>query len=212
MIKSDYDKFRNSVVNGCAEIIFDEDYIQFFLSKNNMNYMDDDTVNYFKTKDYSNSIIFKILFTKSLNINYGNKIDKDLLKRMLEIVVSNDKMAVSTLMAYTCLETIDEKINLKIFENRFDVLSYFVENQFCFDTNKINFFIDDYLLLKQFPNLFCVQNNNEELFKSKSEISNIINQINQLTNINNNNFEDACIIYENKLLDKPVKKMQFIKI
>lgn len=148
MTRSDYEKFKNSVIDGCLENIFDENYVDYFLLKNDLNYVDADAITYFKNKNYSNSRIFKILFAKSLNMNYSSILNEDLLQSMVDIAISNDKIAVSTLMAYTCFEKIDSQLNIEIFKNRFSILSYLVENQICNNQNKINLPVSNYLVLK----------------------------------------------------------------
>ena len=89
--------------------------------------MDEESIKYFKYKNYSNSGMFKILFSNSLRKKYLGKINNELLNIITNLAKSDNKIDVSTMMAYTCFENIDNTVEISEFENKFNVLKYFVK-------------------------------------------------------------------------------------
>lgn len=207
MDKNRYIMLKNNMIDGCTEFIFNKKYITDFFSITGINNIDEDTVKYFRYKNYSNSKIFRILFTKSLNIKYSD-IDRNLLNNITNIAISNNKLDVSTLMAYVCFEQINNRTDKKEFENKFNTIKLFVENELINEPkNKKNINIDDYLLLKKYPDIFCDKINEKLYFKPESKIKNIINEINDFMNENNTTFSEACEFYNSKNYNKVYKKM-----
>lgn len=206
------DSLKKSIVKGCNKFIFDPKYVSKFFEINYID-LDEDSVNFFKNKTYSDSHIFQIVFSNYLTKNYSN-INSDLLIILKDLATCDDKTYVATLIAYTCLEPIDKNLNVETFVNKFSAMKYFLENQFSTEKNKPQLNIKNYCDLANHKNLFYI---NDELFKSREEISAIIEDINQYTpiietidqetNTKYNNFNEACINYENVVLNSNHKKM-----
>lgn len=204
MEKKDFNNYRNSVIEGCIENIFDEDYIYYFLKINEMNFIDEDSIKYFKYKNYSNSGMFKILFSNSLRKKYLGKINNELLNIITNLAKSDNKIDVSTMMAYTCFENIDNTVEISEFENKFNVLKYFVKKNL--QKNEFNISIDNYAILKKYSNIFCMKDNHK-YFKPISEIDTIISEMNNFISIEENTFEEACELYSCLSFNKIYKKM-----
>lgn len=92
-------------------------------------------------------------------------------------------------------------------------MKYFLENQFSTEINKPQLNIKNYYDLANHKNLFYIN----DKFKSREEIAAIIEEINQYTpiietidqktQIKSNNFDKACIDYENVAFNSNHKKM-----
>lgn len=202
---------KKSIVQGCNEFILDPSYIAEFFDINHIE-LDEDSVNFFKNKDYSDSRNFQIVFSNYLTKNYNN-INSDLLIIIKNLATCDDKNDVATLIAYTCLEPINENLSIEKFVNKFSAMKYFLENQFSTEINKPQLNIKNYYDLANHKNLFYI---NDKL-KSREEIAAIIEEINQYTpiietidqktQIKSNNFDKACIDYENVAFNSNHKKM-----
>lgn len=113
-------------------------------------------------------------------------------------------MLVSTMMAYTCLESISNNLNVETFINKFGAMQYFVENYFNESATKPKLIIENYYDLFNHKTLFCL---NDETLRSKEEIADIIEKMHNQVPINFDNFNSVCVAYENFIDIDKIKKM-----
>ncbi len=212
----DRTKFEKDIFFGYIEYFNDIKYYKFLNANNLLNY-DDDSINSFKNRGYSNSKKFRMVLSKNFKSKYIEKINNDLLTTMASIInpkefnesdtklIIDDKISLVALIGFIYFEPISSDLNLDEFENKFSILKYLAEQQFSSNKNNLNLSIDDYRYLKDHPRLFCARITDMTLYKSKDEIAQIINNISETVNISK--FNDACSIYEQQTFGIAYKKM-----
>lgn len=209
-------KFEKDILCGYAEYFSDIKYYNF-LNDNALLHYDNDAINSFKNRNYSNSKKFRMILSKNFKSKYTEKINNDLLNIMASIInpkefndsdtslIINDKISLVALIGFIYFEPISSTLSLEEFENKFDALKYFAEQQFSSNKKNFNLSIEEYQYLKRHPKLFCTDTIDETQYKSKAEIAEIINNIIKMENISN--FDVACSAYEQQTFGVKYKKM-----
>lgn len=213
-------KFEKSIASGYIEYFNTGKYYDF-LKKSDLLSYDDDAINHFKNKGYTNTKEFRLVLSKSLKNKYTNILNPNLLYKMTSIInpkefnqedidniedyIEDDKLNVIALIGFLYFESVDSSLDLQSFADKFAILKYFAQQQLNNNYNKLKISLDDYQYLKKYPNLFYTTIEDKIVYKSKEEIVEIINGIRPETNATN--FSEDYPINEQQIFGNSYKKI-----
>ncbi|MCI9434410.1 MAG: hypothetical protein HFI86_03910 [Bacilli bacterium] len=209
-------KFEKSLASGYIDYFNTGKYYEFLVDNDLLAY-DDDAINCFKNKGYTNTKKFRLVLSKSLKNKYSNIVNPNLLCKMTSLInpkeidkhdkesIEDDKLNVIALIGFLCFEVVDSSLDLESFMAKFAILKYFAQQQLYNNQNRLEIIIDDYQYLKNYPKLFCNTTENKLMYKAKEDIVNIIDKIRQVTGVTT--FSEACSIYEQQIFGNSYKKI-----